>query len=66
MAKTNNPQEHREPKTVALQTHILSIALTFVFTLIVGTITGYFVAISIHENARATVVSDIQLVSKAK
>lgn len=63
MAKAN-PQNHREPKTVARQTFILSLALTFVFTMIAGTITGYFLAISINENARASVVSDIELVSK--
>jgi phage shock protein PspC (stress-responsive transcriptional regulator) len=61
---TKPTTEHTAPKTVARSTYVLSIALTFVFTAMIGTVAGYFIAISIHEDARANVVSDMQLVSK--
>ncbi len=58
------PQEVPTPKTVNRSTFILTMALTFFATLVVVTIANWFLYGSIHTDARAAVVNDIQLVSK--
>jgi hypothetical protein len=57
-------QDTKAPKTVSRSTLVQAIVITFLATIIAGTIAGYFSAIAIHGQARQSVHSDIQLVSK--
>lgn len=59
------PQEVKVPKTVALVTFIQSLTIVFLTTAVAGVITGYFLGINLHSQARQAVVQDIQIVSKA-
>jgi hypothetical protein len=60
------PQDVPAPKTVTVAVYILTIALTFFATAVIVTVANWFLYGSIHTDARAAVVSDIQLVSKAQ
>lgn len=59
-AKPNT--EHKQPKVVALQTYVLSMALGIVLSVMAGTVAGWFVHVNMQGDARAAVYSDMQLV----
>lgn len=54
----------RENKTVNRSTYFLSIALTFFVTLVVTAVSMYFITINMRQDARASVVQDMQVISK--
>jgi hypothetical protein len=58
------PQEVPAPKTVAKTTHVLGILVAILATAVVVTIANWFLYESIHTDARAAVISDMQVVSK--
>lgn len=62
---TTRPQDINA-KTVNRTTFYLSIIITFFSTLVFTTIAAWFLYGSIHTDARAAVVQDMQIVSKAQ
>lgn len=63
--ETSRPQD-ANAKTVNRTTFYLSIIITFFATLVITTIGTWFVYEIIHTDARAAVVQDMQIVSKAQ
>lgn len=63
---TVKPQDVPAPKTVNLSTFVLTILLSIFATAVVVTIANWFLYTDIHMNARAAVVSDMNVVSKTQ
>jgi hypothetical protein len=60
------PQDVPAPKTVSRTTYILTIFLTIFATVVIMTVANWFLYTSIHTDARAAVVQDMKIVSKAQ
>lgn len=59
------PQDVPAPKTVSRATYWQSLVITFLASGVLGLVGGYFASISLHSDARAAVVQDMQIVSKS-
>jgi hypothetical protein len=67
--KTTTPNVQPQsagPKTVNRTTAILSVIIAVFATAVIVTIANWFLYGSIHADARAAVVQDMQVVSKAQ
>lgn len=71
--KTNNqgtgetlrPQPIKEPRTVALATLVQSVIIAVLVSGLAGVVAGYFGGVSLHGDARAQVIKDMQVVTQA-
>lgn len=54
----------KQPKTVALGIYLRDMALAVLITAALAGVASYFFTINLHSQARADVVTDMQVVSK--
>lgn len=60
--RVHNPEDINTMKTINRTTYLQSLAIAVLTTLVVTTIANWFLFANIHADARANVVSDIQIV----